>query len=146
MPLGRGEHFQHSPRPSSLRPVVLILPPTLGISWEGSPECPCPSGQLSQEARWAGPGRDSVGYQANHQIGLGPRHLSLPQALIRSEPGGGRQPGVGACPDQRARIEGWDACLFVGTRGCWARRQGWGAGAESSAWACPCSFPLGTRA
>lgn len=61
--------------------------------------------------------------QANHLIGLGRRHLSLPQALIRSEPGGGRQPGVGACPDQRARAESRAACLFLGTRGCWAGRQ-----------------------
>lgn len=82
-----------------------------------------------------------MGYQVNHIIGPGPRHLSLPQALIRSEPGGGRQPSVAACPDQRARAESCVACLLIcGHQGLLGPEAGLGA-VEGSAWACPCLGP-----
>lgn len=80
-----------------------------------------------------------MGNQAKQLIGLGPRHLPLPQPLIRSEPGGGRRPGAAVCPDQRARLRaGFSA--FCGCQGLLCPETGGGV-AEGQAWACPCRFP-----
>lgn len=54
------------------------LPPQPLLGW--LPGVLTRRGHLSGGARPARTGCDSVGNQENHLIGLGPRHLSLPQA------------------------------------------------------------------
>lgn len=111
--LSPGGCFQHSE-------TILFLSMVIASwhNWNSSLEqCPHLFGNINQPANNAQPGCDSVGQPGKSPNWPGPQAPVSSPSPIRSKLGGGRQPAVGACPDQRARAEIWVACLFVGTRG-----------------------------